>query len=170
MTELESAYRAVLGMSLHALSWRPIHSDTAGLLAELDHPSIEFSGAVSLLFEANELSLTWFNGANGDYHVSLHRASDWEPFSLGLVHASAADSWGALVGAQLDAVELFTHWTIPDQCAAVRHHFTRNGKEIELWIGVGGNGRIEGKDDLIARVGEKPNNAQELQLLKVLRR
>lgn len=170
MTELESAYRAVLETSLRAIAWRPIRADTPGLLADLHNPSLEFSGSASLFFDATEVALTWFNGANGDYHLSLLKPSDWVPLSLDVVHASTEAPWIAVVGAQLDEVEFYTHWTIPDQCAAARHRLTRNGQEIELWIGVGGDGRIEGRDDLIARVGAKPDNVRELQLLKVLRR
>ncbi|MEZ6024023.1 MAG: hypothetical protein R3C16_11560 [Hyphomonadaceae bacterium] len=66
-------------------------------------------------------------------------------------------------------LEFFTHPTIPDQCVAARHVFARAGQEIEMWIGVGANGRMEGSDDLVVRIGAKPNNFDELELMETLR-
>jgi hypothetical protein len=97
------------------------------------------------------------------------KPSDWLPFSLDLVHASTEEPWGEIIGAQLTKVEFFTHPTIPEQCAAVRHVFARASQHIELWIGVGAHGRMEGRDDLLALIGMKPDNRDELELMEVLK-
>ena len=61
------------------------------------------------------------------------------------------------------------HSTIPDQCVAEPHLFVRESEEIEVWIGVGANGRLEGSDDLVALVDVKPDNLDELELMETLR-
>lgn len=148
MVDLAKVYQPFVGMTLDALVWRPLRSDTPGVVTDLDGPTLEFTGAVSLFFGAEEIALTWFNGSDGDYHLYACKPSDWAPFSLDLVHASAERPWGEIVGAQLAEVEFFTHPTIPEQCAAVRHVFARTGQHIEVWIGVGAKGRMDGRDDL----------------------
>lgn len=168
MLDLANAYRPLVGKTLDALVWRPMRSDTPGVIAELDSPTLEFTGAVSLFFGAEEVALSWFNGSGGDYHLYACKPSDWLPLSLDLVHASSEQPWGETVGAQLAEVEFFTHPTIPDQCAAVRHVFVRASQHIEVWIGVGADGRMEGRDDLVARIGAKPDNLDELELMEAL--
>lgn len=168
MLDLANAYRPSVGKTLDALAWRPMRSDTPGVVTDLDGPTLEFTGAVSLFFGADEIALSWFNGSDGDYHLYACKLSDWLPFSLDLVHASTEQPWGDIVGARLVGVEFFTHPTIPDQCVAARHVFARAAQDIEVWIGVGANGRMEGSDDLVARIGAKPDNFDELELMEAL--
>lgn len=169
MFDLANAYRPLVGKTLDAIAWRPMRSDTQGVVADLDGPTLEFTGAVSLFFGADEIALSWFNGSDGDYHLYAYKPSDWLPFSLDLVHASTELPWGELVGARMVEVEFFTHPTIPEQCVAARHVFARASQDIEVWIGVGANGRMEGSDDLVARIAAKPDNLDELKLMEALR-
>jgi hypothetical protein len=71
MLDLANAYQPLVGKTLDALVWRPIRSDTPGVVAELCRPKLEFTGAVSLFFGAEEIGLSWFNGSSGDYHLCL---------------------------------------------------------------------------------------------------
>lgn len=169
MLDLANAYRPMIGKTLDALAWRPMRSDTPGLVAELDGSTLEFTGAVALFFGAEEITLSWFNGPGGDYHLYACQPSDWLPFSLDLVHASTERPWGEVVGAQLAEVEFFTHPIISDQCVAARHLFVRANQEIEVWIGVGTNGRMGAGDDLLALVGGRPVNLDELESIEALR-
>jgi len=168
MLDLAKAYQPLIGKTLDALVWRPMRSDTPGVVADLGSPTLEFTGAISLFFATEEIALSWFNGSRGDYHLYACKPSDWSPFSLDLVHASTEQPWAGVVGAQLTEVEFFTHPTIPGQCAATRHVFARAGQRIEVWIGVGANGRMEGRDELLARIGAKPDNFDELELMEAL--
>jgi hypothetical protein len=170
MLALANAYQPLIGRRLDALAWRPLTFDTAGLVAGLHSPTIEFTGAVSMFFGAEEIALSWFNASDGDYYLYPCDPSDWSTFSLDLVHASTEQPWGSIVGAQLAEVSFFMHRTIPERCAAVRHVLVVDSRQIEVWIGVGENGRIEGRDELLARIGAKPDNFDELELREALPR
>ena len=168
MLYLANVYGPLVGKTLDALAWRPMRSDTPDLVTELGAPTLRFTGAISLFFGADEIALSWFNGSEGDYHLYACKPSDWLPFSLDLIHASTEQPWGEIVGAQLAEVEFFTHPTIPGQCAAARHVFARASQHIDMWIGVGADGRMEGRDELVARIGAGPDNLDELELMEAL--
>lgn len=168
MLELENAYRRLIGRKLDALAWRPMRADTPCVAAELCSSTLEFTGAISLFAEGDEVELSWFNDSEGDYHLYAFNPSDWGKFALDLIHATLEEPWGKIVGAQLVEVELFTHPRVPERCVAVRHVFVRADQKIEVWIGVGARGRMEANDELLALIDRKPDNLDELTLMKTI--
>jgi hypothetical protein len=166
-------YEPLLGHKLLAVVFEPISADTPSVVAQMNTPSVAYSGCTLLKFDQEKIArLTW----QGQGPMGLVPAVGKNAFNvseLDRISASWTQGWDLVQGGNLTCVELFADKCDPELVIGARHTLEANNRSTSLWVGTtdchtltAGAAFLEPMDDLWVAVGTEPINLSELTRLK----